>query len=271
MSLPNDFIVDLLWPVRVGADSDPAKFHIFSVDIFGEGVILALGYDGESIGSVTISSATFAINSVYGIAGTGDFLGSFGKVVIGSLTSLQHYAGHYEFNSTHGRLSPTVIRPNLRGVQGILIQNGDEISDPIYENVVLRAGRNFQLSMQLHAGTLDDPHQITLSAISGAGLNEDCACDDAANKVAISTINGIAPDGAGNFTLLGGECIDLTTEDSGLTLVDKCSTPCCGCQELDVVQAAVERLTSQIHSLENVASKLEAATDQLFQKLVLSR
>lgn len=267
MVIPDDFMVDLLWPVQASLGADPTLFHIYAIDIFGAGVKITLGYDGGPIGETLIDTENFAPNKTYVISGLNDFEDSIGKVVIGSLNSIQAYAGHFEFDSAGAGLLPTVIKPNLRDVSAIFLQNGQDLSDAIQGDVVFEAGNNFQLNFQRRSGTKADPHVIVLSAIDGTNLNADCECDPQETRQPILTIDGIPGDVNNNFNLLGSTCVQLTPITNGLKVENPCSEPCCGCQELEVVQQATETLTGQVHSLINLAAKLETAIATLESNL----
>jgi hypothetical protein len=267
MVIPDDFMVDLLWPVQAGTGADPTLFHIYAIDIFGTGVKITLGYDGSPIGETLIDTETFTHNRAYVINGLNEFEDSIGKVIIGTLNSIQSYAGHFEFDSAGAGLLPTVIKPNLRGVSAIFLQNGQDVSDAIQGDVVFEAGNNFQLNFQRRGGTKADPHVIVLSAIDGTNLNADCECDPQETRQPIVTIDGIPGDLNNNFNLLGSTCVQLTTISNGLKIENPCSEPCCGCQELEVIQQATETLTGQVHTLINLAAKLEAAIGTLESNL----
>jgi hypothetical protein len=267
MVIPDDFMVDLLWPVQAGTGADPTLFHIYAIDIFGTGVKITLGYDGSPIGETLIDTATFVPNKTYVINGLNDFEDSLGKVVIGTLNSIQAFAGHFEFDAAGAGLQPTVIKPNLRGVNALFLQNGQDISDAIQGDVVFEAGSNFQLNFQRRSGTKTDPHVIVLSAIDGTNLNADCECDPQETRQPILTISGIPGDENNDFKLLGSTCVEMTPVGNGLKVENPCSEPCCGCQELEVVHQATETLTGQVHTLINLAAKLEAAIGTLESNL----
>ena len=257
-TLPNDFLVDLILPSHVDLTLDTGKFHIINVTIFGTGVTVAIGYNGTAIGSATIDVASFTKYATYFITCTGDFADSVGKLVIGSLDTILKYAGSFQFDLSNGRLVPTVIKPDIRGVSAIYLKNGTDVSAPIQGDVILQAGRNFLIQL-VPATIAGEPDRIVLNAIEGEGLSQTCGCDDNANLPCIKTINGIGPDPSGNFTMLHDDCLELDAIANGLKLVDKCANPCCGCEELKVVNDTLELMISQVTSLENLAGRLEAS------------
>jgi len=253
--LPDDLLVDCILPVHPDPNIDPSKFHLQSVNVFDTGVTVGLGYDGVAIGSATVDRATFTRNTTVIFQCTGNFFDTVAKLVIGSLDSVMAYAGSFEFGVDGGRLSPTVVKPDIRGVNSIYLLNGEELSDPIQDDIVLEAGINAQLVLD---NTPADYSRIIFSFIEGAGTVVDCDCEEGAARNPILTINGIGPNSEGDFVLEDNECQGLEEILNGLQLVDKCAKPCCGCSELEVVTTGLTFMANQIQTLEGLASRLEA-------------
>jgi hypothetical protein len=270
VKIPNDFIVDLLWPVHVDDTVDPEKFHILRIATFGTGVTVSIGYDGTAVGSVSIDSASFTPNQTFFIQGVGDFFDTFGKIIIGSLSNILKLAGSFEFDLANGRLEATVIKPDLRGVNAIYLQNGTDLSAAIQGDVVFQAGRNFLMTFDEGDGTPADPHKIVFNAVEGAGLNTECACDEATEGPCIKRINGIEPDGSGDFFISGSECVTLASIANGVQLTDECAKPCCGCAELEIVTNTLKDIVAQINGLEGLALRLETNILQMEFNLINS-
>lgn len=256
MKIPNDFIVDMIWPVHADATVDPTLFHIIGIGVFGTGVTVSIGYNGTIIGSVSIDAATFVRNQTFLIAGTGNFFDSVGKIVIGTLDSIKQFAGSYTFDLANGQLEPTVIKPDVRGVNAIYLKNGTEISDPLQDDLVIQAGERMKIDLVDIPG---EPSRIVFNAVDGLNLNAGCECSENQDLPCVKTINGIQPDTDGDFKLLEDECLKLEGISNGIQLTDACAKPCCGCEELQVVQQTLEFMVQQVTSLENQASRLEAA------------
>ena len=255
--IPNDFLVDLIWPTHPDVLLDPTKFHVAGIAIFGSGVVLTLGYNGTPIGSTIIPVSTFAHNSTYTIQGTGEFFDSIGKVVIGALDNVIANAGAFTFGPLDAPLETTTVKPALRNVSALYLQNGTEVSDAIQGDVVLRAGRNMQI--RIVRGVGGAPDMIILDALDGSGLNKDCACAENPDTPCIQTINGVGPDNNGNLDLLPDDCLQLTPNVAAhsIALKDKCCTPCCGCEELTVVRTTLENVSNQLNALENLQTTIE--------------
>lgn len=275
-TLPNDFLLELYFPVHASADSVAENFFLRTVASFPGGYTLGLGYDDGSgappvVASVTIAKATHQENTSYplvGIANTSvDFADSIGRVVIGRLDTIDAQpTGLFQFAPAGGRLDPDCIRPTLRGVSRLRVANGTEVSEPIVDDVILVAGSNMRLSVTRAAG---QDTVITFDAIDGAGLTEDCVCtDEDLTAPPIRTINDIPPDPAGRFTFLDSDCVQITPIANGLQFIDTCSKPCCGCQELEKITRDVEQFGNSATSLTNYVNRLEATVTQ-FSNVVL--
>lgn len=253
-TLPNSLIVDLILPVHPDPSIDPSLFHVQSVTVHSEGVVIGFGYNGEAIGSVSVDRATFTPNKTFFLTCSGDLFDTIGKVVIGKLDEILGFAGSYEFDVDGGVLSPTVIKPDIRGVNALYLVNGEEISDPIQDDIILEAGTNAQLTLD---NTPSDYSRITFSFIEGAGTIVECDCKEGAASSPILTINGIGPNEDGDFVLEDNECQGLEALTNGLKLVDKCAKPCCGCSELNVVTERLQFMSDQVQTLTGLITRLE--------------
>ena len=262
--LPDDLIVALYLPVHWGLNVAAGRFFVMKVNNQPTGVQLIIGYAGSAgdieVASALISAATHTENKVYILVGIGDFAGSRGSIVIGNLDALSAQpAGAFEFELTGSRLESDAIRPNIRAVTGLIFQNGSEQSSVMSGYVRVRAGRNTRFRVVEESGK--DP-LVHWDAIDGAGLTEDCVCDEGLAPP-IRTINGIPPDGAGNFRFLGNDCLEIDSGSNSLTLKDVCSEPCCGCKELEAVTQALESFGERATTLENFLVGLEARVTQM--------
>lgn len=271
--LPNSFLLSVYLPVSSAASINPGGFFVKTVAAYGSGYTLTIGYQ-PSVGAAVVVAAASVPRSghqkydSYALRGLGDFYDSVGRVVIGDLAEINEQpAGQWEFSLATGRLELDAIRPQLRGVSQLRVQNGSDVSDPIVGDVVLRAGRNFRITP-----VVGSPSTIQFDAIDGEGLNESCVCvGDAAEAPAIRTINGISPTADGNFTLSGNDCLSLQALTNGLQANDNCSEPCCGCNELEVITEAMQLLGSQVTTLNTFLTNLEARVSQMDAVVLGSR
>lgn len=265
--IPDDFIVAMYLPVDWSMDIEVHKFYVSSISAYGSGFQVEVSYDGTVKAKALIPRTGHTENTTYTLSGVDDLNGIRGHITIGSLDNIDTQpSGTFNFDLEDARLEPDVIRPNIRGVASVQVQNGDEVSRKLYGNVRLRAGRNTRLWVEDEEGS--DP-VIVFDAIEGEGLNEDCYCEADANP--IKTINGISPDEQGNFVFLGGNCVDVAEGDHAVTFVDQCSEPCCGCKELEAVTEALEAFGDKAATLENFLVNLEARVTQMDQTILGAR
>jgi hypothetical protein len=261
--LPDSLILALYFPVHYAQNVVGSKFFIKAVASYPSGISITLGYDAAG-GAVDAASAVFSRSghtpySVYPLGGLGTFADSRGTIVIGDLSQLDSQSsGLFQFDLSGSRLEPDCIRPFLRGVMSLQVDNGAELSQKAYGNVRLQAGRNMRITAQLPVGA--DPI-ITFDAISGEGLVDACLCQDEA--LPIKTISGVGPDNNGNIQLLGDDCLEIQTGGNVITIRDLCSRPCCGCEELEAVTEALEAFGDKAATLEKFLTNLEARVTQM--------
>lgn len=265
--LPEDFLVELDLPIHAGLDVDPAKFFIKQIGVFGTGFSIVIGYDAVSgpidVATALINRNTHVRNQTYGLGGVGDFDDTFGKLTLGRLDAIDKQPdGIFTFDVEETRLTPSAIRPIIRGVSSISVRSGLNVSARLVGDIELQAGQNFQIVPILVAG--QDPI-LRFSAIQGEGLDEECICEGEAVGPPIRRINGIPPTPAGDFTLLGNTCLEVTGIDNGLKLDDVCSEPCCGCVELEAITRDLEAFGAKATTLENFLVRLESSVSNMDQ------
>jgi hypothetical protein len=274
-TLPDDFIVELYFPVQGTMNVDPSKFFLQALSIFATGYNLAIAYHDPASGPVTVASinvskSTHVENTSYALAGIDDFDDSVGKVVIGKVDTLDLVGeAKYLFDYDDGKLDPDAIRPMIRGISSIVLVNGTEESAPIYGDIELQAGTNIRLTP---ISILGETPTIRIDAISGEGLVEECVCEDEPEVgPGIRFINGVPPTTSGEFTLLGDDCLTITPISYGLQLKDICSDPCCGCAELEAIVDDLEKFGEAATTLRNFVNRLEAEISQFHAVVLGSR
>lgn len=266
--LPDDFILELGLSVPAGLNVDPGGFHLYSLAAQSSGYSFTVGYGGTPVASGMFAAATHTYGQYYALRGIGDYVEINGHITIGNLGNVSKQpSGQFYFNENDALIELACIFPDIRGVSSIAIKNGDTLSGPFYGHIVLRAGANVRIRTAASGGTTT----LTLDAIEGEGLNEDCVCLSDSDDGPIYTINGIAPTPDGDFRILGGDCVDIEEVANGIQLSDKCSKPCCGCDELRVVTQAVETLASQLETLGQFLAGLEGATTETQGSLLASK
>ena len=267
-SLPQDFIVELELSIHAGHNVDPAAFFIMNVACYAAGYSIVVGYNASN-GAIPVATALITAaamtkrNVPFRLGGLGNFLDATGHVTIGTLDSIsQQPSGQWTLTYEGGRLEQDALLPNIRNITSIQVQNGTELSDRIYGDVILQAGTNYRITPVLEEGM---DAVLILDAISGAGLSKDCICVNNALDSCIRTIDRIGPTPDGDFTILGNDCLQVQPIANGVQLVDTCSQPCCGCKELETVTAALAQFGAQATTLENFLVSLEARVTQMDQ------
>jgi len=270
--LPDDFLVGLRLPVHYGLDVTPDRFVLYQLGIYAAGFSIQLGYDtGAGIVPVaagSFSSANHQFGNVYQLGGVGDFWDCLGQVAIGNLgTIAQQPPGLFTFNAAGGALDADIIRPYLRTIQALYVKNGAQLSKPLVGDIVLVAGQNMLLTPQIIDG---QNTQIVVSAIDGAGLNEDCDCQGQDPGPPMTNINTIRPRSDGSFDLEAQGGIELEPLEHGI-LIKNLLTPCCGCPELETVTSTLQQLLPRVVTVEGKVQNLGAAVDQFNMTVLGSR
>lgn len=263
--LPNDLLVDLIIPVPSASSYDPSGFYLSEVSVFGQGVVLAFSYtDGVTpveIARLSVSK-THVKNASYFINGVGAYSDVVGRATIGVLDSILNFGGVYQFDLSGGRLIPTVIRPDIRGVTSLRVRNGGETSNPLYGDIELVAGSNVLLEVDTGGGN----NNIIINAINGNNLDAACECLADADRPlpgCIRTINGVPAASNGNFQISTVGCIAATALTNGIKLEDTCSKPCCTSSELQTIVNAMTTLSNDVRSQGFTMKQLETRILQL--------
>lgn len=267
MTLPNELIVDLVFPVHA-LDYDLTKFHLYEVVVYGGGVTITLGYDGTPIASRSVVESEHTDNAAYTIEGTGDFADSIGRIAVGRLHSIKRFGGAYRFAAANARLLPTVLRPSLQGVSAFRVVTADgDVSDLIQGDVELLTGENINFVVT----TVDGVKQLKVSAVNNPNYEEECACEDGTTGEPIRTINGVGPDESGNFNLEGVGCVEIAPIANGAQISDTCAEPCCGCSELEVLRGEIARLGSQLATQQAFAQRAMSSIEQMRDVILASK
>lgn len=263
--LPNGLLADLSLPVPVGTVA-PDQVFIQQVTGFTSGLVISLAQ--LSAPNVVIASATVFVSShqrfdSYALTGQGPLLGVVGRLTVGSPQAVRQAAASvYDYTSDPeaSRLVVSTIRPLLRGLTGIQIEDSSGATSGVLSDVVTIApGSNVQL--EVIGTSLVINSQLT---VTEAETEDDCGCDeDEVEGPFIKTINGIEPDPQGNFTLTGTDCLELEAIANGIRISDQCTEPCCGCEQLDVLYQAVQAVENESTRLQETGEQLRGRLDNL--------
>jgi hypothetical protein len=262
-TIPSDFLVGLDIPVSPAMDMEAGRFFVRQIGLFASGIQIIVAYDTGTalidVGTALIPSTGVTRNTVFALGGIEPFDDVNGKVVVGKVSTIQEQpTGLFNFTLEGGKLEPQTIRPMIRGISAMTVANAaGTVSERLYGDIELVAGGNIQLSTVSTATET----QIVISALDGEGTIAECVCEgDAANIPCIKTINGIPPATDGNFNFVGDDCITFSGIQNGLKVSDSCCTPCCGCEELEVITRDLERFNAQRGALELFINELAAET-----------
>lgn len=269
MVLPNDLLADLVIPVNTGISPpvDPTLFHVAQVGVFSGGVMISFGYNGAIFGSVSVPLQGFHDYATYRLIGVEPFQDTEGWVTIGRLDSIMQYPGAWTFNLESARLTPSVIRPNIRAVTGIAVRSGSVFTAPFTGDITLRAGANMRLRAVAHGGGAT----VYFDAIDTGGYTEACDCVDLTPALpCITSINGTPPTN-GNITITGGPNFTVDPGDGGINIDDSSSEPCCECPELQKVTEDLEEMMSQVDTLDTAAAQLTAVVNNLSDNVLSSK
>lgn len=261
--LPDSFIVAMYLPISATIEVDTSRFFVKNVLISPTGFNVTVGYDNGTevvdVAAANIARSNFEPNRSYALGGIDNFDDTVGHVVIGNVDEVDKLPpGFYTFDLAGGALEADVIRPNIRGISRIRINNNNQISEYVYGDITLVAGSNVRISL---AQTAEDT-KIIFDAISGLNLNADCICPTPAEGECIRCINGVCSDN-GTFTIVANDCISIAAGKNSLSFKDICAQPCCGCEELDELTTQIDRFADGVTTLQNFVSRLGAEVTQM--------
>ena len=271
--LPNNFIADLTLSVSPSAvNCQPSNFFVYQLTSLASGYSLVLGYQPATgavlrVAVISVDRSAFVPYTTYRLRGVDNFTDVEGYLTLGHLDLIDAQpAGLFTFNLAGGRLEVSAIHPQLRGVTGLTAVNSGNESDVMRGVVKLVAGRNCRLTLENgSAGNV-----IRIDFISGEGTVASCNCDtDVTLGSPIYSINGVSPNAAGELSLVGDACLQVTTGSSSISFEDKCSQPCCACPEYAAVKSALQLIEAKLRTVENFASRLDSTMAQ-FSGTILS-
>lgn len=274
IQLPNDFIVALQLPIHAGLAVFPHLFYLQELIIAPIGFTIVIGYnDGDTnpqVAAAHVPTIVHTTNRTYALGGLDDFADSNGQITIGSLDNISKLpAGRFLFTAETAPIDSDSIRPMIRGITSITVVNGQDESEKLYGDIRLTAGRNMQLEGL--ADYLGLGPRITFSAIDGAGLNEECDCNDEQEGVPIRFLNGIPPQPNGNALVVGSTCLNIVPITNGLLFEDTCSEPCCDCVELAALTDQIDRFADGEATVRLFISELRSQVGGTLSSILGSR
>lgn len=265
--LPNGLIADISLPVPIGT-LDPADVFVQQVVGFATGVAISLAdrnAPATTIASTTVFTSSHERLDSYTLTGQGALLGIIGRITLGDPKALLEISkASYDFRTAaaNSRLVISCVRPYLQGVTGIQVTDSDTGETTTLTGIVgIEAGDNMVFGISpnelvLNSGLLDP----------GTDEDDDCGCgsgDETGTGSPIYSINGIEPDENGDFGIEGVDCTGVNPVTNGIEIVDTCSTPCCGCDQVDILYQAVQAVENEVGRLQEVEEQLRGRIDNM--------
>ena len=265
--LPNYLIVDFIFTLVDQLAS--TRLYLSSLAVVGKLISLAFSENVTSQVACTVSldRSVHVANTGYTLIGVGEWDDGRGRIVLGDLTNLpvDIADGLYSFTADQTLMEACVVRPALRGVRSIQIQDTGSVSAYITGRVRLVAGENIRLD----CGLVGDESVIYISAEPNSNYADPCDCDSVLATNVLRTINGIPIEDV-SFEAPEGSCLSIVPEGNKLVFKDTCSKPCCGCEELQFLTEGMRTLQAGISQLEVFVEQVDARISTFVTNYVLT-
>ncbi len=174
--IPDSFLVELSLALHSGMTIQPGQFFVqqITADALGYAVRIAYQIPGGAIlpvAAFSVAAGTHTTNKSYTLTGLGQFYDAYGWATVGKLEEIaEQPAGLWQFALADGRLEPDCLRPQIRGVSGIYVRNGNTTTGPYTGDIVLAAGARQRLDVlesRVVATVAGEVTDITGDTISG--------------------------------------------------------------------------------------------------------
>ena len=262
-TLPNCLLVDMSVSVA-GSNFDPF-LYMGKMSVVGGSVTLVFcDRQGASVMSVYASASDHVKNASYQVSGTGSFSDARGVVSIGDLDEFFELTpeGVYAFSPEESMLEPTCIRPSTVGVRSLrAVDASGYASLGLTGDVTLVAGENIRFDYS------PGDNALWVSADPSSGYAEDCDCELSGERF-VRSINGIAVD---DVTIVGDECVQVTSDNGIIRIGDQCAKPCCGCAETAFINQTINDLQTSVGTLTGNVASLGERLNMFISSYVLSR
>lgn len=262
-TLPNCLVADMSVSVD-GSNVDPFVY-LGQMSVVGGSVTLVFcDRDGDRIMSAYATASQHGKYDSYQMSGTGSFTGARGVICLGDLDQFFEDTpeGVYSFSPEEARVEPTCIRPSAAGVRCLrAVDSSGYTSDRLVGDVSLVAGDNIRFDYQ------PDENALYISADPNSGYSEECDCNDY-SQLLVRSINGISVE---DVTIVGDDCIQVSTDGGIIRMTDECSRPCCGCAETAFINQTINDLQTSVGTLSGNVSSLGDRLMSFVTSYVLSR
>lgn len=259
LRLPNYVIVDFVAVIPYEL-IETCRLYIHTVTYVGNILSFIIRDQNQDlVTTITIDLQNHIANKTYTFYGIDKYSAVVGKIVIGDVGVLGSrlkkdiIPGQYECSLLDTEFEPTTIRPSLKFLHSLSVENRGERSPPLYGAVTLIAGENVEFVYDAPTNT------VTINVRPIDRLKEDCPCEDGAT--AIQSINGLSQ----TISFVGDECLSIEPDAANNVLRFKniCSHPCCGCTELEFVKTQLSIAEASANNLLSYANLLNSRITDL--------
>ncbi len=262
LRLPTCLVADFSFTLAFDAVTDGTVPSLTGVTHAADGFSFEISLGDAVLATLSVGISGHEVNTAYRLVGSGDNADCGGWIVLGDLerAAKELPEGVYSFPANQVPFEVSTLRMVPRGVRSITAvgKYGLRTYAPLYGNVRLIAGSDMTVRND------STRNAIWLQAESGTGYERTapCKCGSAAVQ-SIRSINGMS---VADVQIVGdGTCLKVESNSSthSVTVSDACSTPCCGCSELNFVESAVAAVSKSIATLTSYAEALKTRVTEL--------
>lgn len=263
---PNYAVVDFVFTL---ADQyADTRLYMSSLAVIGRLMTLAFSETrtNQVVCTVSLDRDTHTTNTGYPLTGIGAWDDGRGQLVVGDLTQfpVDVADGLYVFTADQALMEACTVRPAIRGVRSLQIQDTGSISDYIQGRVRLVAGENIRLDY----GKVGLEDVLYISATPNSNYADDCTCESLLSTNVLRTINGIPIE---NLTIIpDSPCLSVSAQGNKLIFRDNCSTPCCGCEELKYLTDGLKTLQAGLSQLSAFVQQVDTRISSFVTNYVLT-
>lgn len=233
-----------------------------------DGFSFEVSLGAEVLTTISVRISTHTLNKAYSLVGQGGNEDCGGWIVLGDLRKAAEELpeGVYRFTPGQAPFEVSTLRMAPRGVRSITAvgKYGLRTYRPLFGNIRIIAGSDMTVRN-------DSPNNaIWLQAESKTGYERTTPCDCVTSAVKrIRSINGMSVDAV---QIIGSDpCVTVQTDENTITVKDTCSTPCCGCAELNFVESAVATINQSLSVLNSYAEALKERLTELTENKAVTQ
>lgn len=261
LRLPTCLISDFSFTVAFD-DADGTVPSLTGVTHAAGGFSFELSLGDAVLAVASVRASDHAVNRAYPLVGQGDNADCGGWIVLGDLERAAEELpeGVYRFAPGQVPFEVSTLRMAPRGVRSITAvgKYGLKTYAPLYGNVLVIAGQDMAVRNDA------EKNAIWLQAESSTGYERTEPCDCGTDSTRrVKTVNGMPVE---RVQIVGASrCVSVTDdlEKRLVKIADKCSTPCCGCAELNFVESAIATINRSLATLNGYAEALRARVAEL--------